>query len=104
MLKRIVSAGFPDLNFVEAMASEHRSKTRFTTPNYGIETFPAEEWRVVTEIDINKEKEDLKGHKRVIPNYKELHRSERSLQARLSEEEIIAIILYTGPMVRSHLF
>ncbi len=98
-----MSAGFPDLNFFEAMASEHRSKTQFTTPNYGIETFPAEEWRVVTEIDTNKEKEDLKGHKRVIPNYQELLRSERSLQARLEKEEIIAIILYTGPMVRRQL-
>jgi hypothetical protein len=39
------------------------------------------------------------GNKRVIPNISELMRSETVKVAKLFTYEVIAIVLYTGPMV-----
>jgi hypothetical protein len=90
---------------MEAMEKEHRSKSRFTTPNYGLTTCPAEEWRIVVKGDIKFEKE-YNGQSRKIPNYSKLLKADQSKpdgqRAGLTEEEIIAIILYTGPMVRKY--
>jgi hypothetical protein len=87
------------------MEQEHDSKELFTTDNYGLTTSPAEEWRTVIECDKSKEVDNRK-----VPNYKELLERESSLYqrqvqqkdsriARLTKEEIIAIVMYTGPMV-----
>ena len=87
---------------MEAMEKEHRSKVKFLTPNYGISTSPAEEWRIVSECDMSFER-DHNGQRRRIPNYTKMHKVDQSKpegqRAGLTQEEIIAIILYTGPMV-----
>jgi hypothetical protein len=98
------------------MSLEHRSMDDFVTPNYQLTTNPAEEWRTVMECDQSKASNGSGG--RTIPNYKVLFEKEeerRRAQAAesevdgvegnysptaLAEAEIIAIILYTGPMVR----
>ena len=103
LLTNFLSAGFPNLQFMEAMEKEHRSKARFMTPNYGISTSAAEEWRIVTECDLSFER-DHNGQRRRIPNYSKLLKVDQNKaegqRAGLTQEEIIAIILYTGPMVR----
>jgi hypothetical protein len=85
------------------MELEHASKITFSTPNYGIETSPAEEWRVVLECDTRAEKE-YNRHMRRIPDWKQIMRKEQmqvrsGKEAPLTAVEVIAIILYTGPMV-----
>ena len=100
------------------MAQEHESKTQFTADNYGITTCPADEWATVITCDKSKEL-----HHRKVPDYRELlklelaRHGERAGQAEpraddadggadsqsaalLTDVEIIAIVLYTGPMVR----
>ena len=56
--------------------------------------FPTQEWRIVIECDASYST----GHRR-IPDYRELLATERSRRAGLTACEIIAIVLYTGPMV-----
>ncbi len=86
------------------MAKEHSSTTPFITPNYGINTYPANEWRIVVECDTKVEQE-YSRYKRKIPDWKSLLHEEsarlraNSNEAHLTDVEIIAIILYTGPMV-----
>ncbi len=70
------------------------SHVKFVTSNYGLTTCPAEEWRIVKDIDKGFERD----HRR-IPNYKELKKAEFAERAKLGDPEIIAVILYTGPMV-----
>ncbi len=84
------------------MKQEHESEEEFTTDNYGLRTCPAEEWRTVIECD--KSKED---HNRKVPNVDKLmHAEAQRNDARMPQlitEEIIAIVMYTGPMVRNSL-
>jgi hypothetical protein len=65
-------------------------------------TCPADEWRIVTECDLSFEKEH-NGQRRRIPSYAKLFKTDQgkpeSQRAGLTKDEIIAIILYTGPMV-----
>jgi hypothetical protein len=84
------------------MEKEHKSKTKFLAPNYKIETCPSDEWRIVINADKSYEKK-YEGHQRKIHDYKELLNLQRSRDAKLTDVEIIAIILYTGPMVRNYL-
>lgn len=98
------AAGNPNLNFLKSMEVEHASKATFSTSNYGIETCPAEEWRVVFECDTRAEKE-YNRHMRRIPDWRQIMRKEQmqrhsGKEAPLTDVEVIAIILYTGPMVR----
>ncbi len=81
------------------MQQEHSSEEEFTTDNYALTTYPAEEWRTVMECDKSKE-----INHRKVPNVADLLETEKtqpntSNMARLTKEEIIAIVLYTGPMV-----
>ena len=76
------------------------SKVKFKTSNYDLITCPSEEWRVVENCDKMMEKKS--AHNRVIPDYRELMKSDLAQRARLSDSEIIAVILYTGPMVSNH--
>ena len=80
------------------MEKEHRSKTKFLAPNYKIETCPSDEWRIVITGDKSYEKK-YEGHQRKIHKFKDLLKLQRSIDAKLTDNEIIAIILYTGPMV-----
>jgi hypothetical protein len=71
------------------------SRLPFTTSNYGLTTCPADEFRVVLAADAA-----ATAPPRRIPDYRELARSDRARRAGLTEVEIVAIVLYTGPMVR----
>ena len=88
------------LNFMDAMKQEHCTKsgcrTVFTTSNYNIQTCPADEWAVVAG-----ERDYDKRGGRCVPRVKELLRSDEARQAALQECEVFAVVLYTGPMVRS---
>ncbi len=91
---------------MEAMEGEHASITSFTASNYGLTTWPRKEWEVV----INADQSVCDGH-RVMPNYKRLLEEEEQRwkqeqqgggpgrMACLQTCEIVALILYTGPMV-----
>jgi hypothetical protein len=68
----------------------------FTTSNYGVTTTPRAEWRFVVEgvsdgIDMR--------HSRRLPDIADLCRSELADSAKLTRAEVIAVVLYTGPMV-----
>ncbi len=76
------------------MADSH---VKFKTTNYGLTTCPADEWRIVKICD--KRFEASTPHKRVIPRFQSLKKEALAQRANLDEEEIIAVILYTGPMV-----
>jgi len=90
--------GMPNLDFKNAMRQEHCEKfgcdVPFTTGNYKITTCPKREWSYVVE----KVPCPDMGHNRRIPLISELQRLKVSQDAKLREEEIIAIVLYTGPM------
>ena len=101
-----LATGSPDLHFVPAMDAEHRSRAcadlEFETSNYRIKTTPSKEWMIVTgEMDCP---EDQKGFNRRIPNIENLMSLSTSKEANLQKAEIIAIVLYTGPMVRAYFF
>lgn len=103
-----VFAGSPNPKFREAMSQEHRSTKKFTTTNYGVTTSPAEEWEAVVRSD-KRPHQTREDDRRRIPNLQELLEREAAedepkeqgaATTRLTEDEIIAIVLYTGPMVR----
>jgi hypothetical protein len=114
-------AGAPHLKFMEAMRAEHCSKhghsITFKTSNYAIETTPATEWNLVTLRDGLSDAEFAEvrqahfpgvglgdgHHGRRIPDLSELMRDESARLAGLRKVEVLAIVLYTGPMVRKRL-
>lgn len=82
---------------MESMEAEHCSmqghNVEFVTSNYQVTTCPEKEWAIV--VAGNKEAADMR-HKRVIP---ELAECKKKNDANLIEEELISVIMYTGPMV-----
>jgi ankyrin repeat protein len=97
--------GMPSLQFKDAMMREHCERAgcdlSFTTSNYKITTTPAQEWRYVAG-DANGHpvpcpSSDM-AHGRRIVLVEELLRRPISVRAKLIEAEMIAIVLYTGPM------
>jgi hypothetical protein len=96
----VLFAGTPNLNFFEAMRAEHCSRfgwdQDFTTSNYNVTTTPEKEWRIV----VNQEEflaDKLNGRRLV--NIEEVMRSDAVQSTKVSKEEIVAVVLYTGPMV-----
>ncbi len=95
----------PDLNFEYAMQLEHCSKhgcdTPFTTPNYKLTTTPRHEWDLVVHSGTTQgaTAEEMKGNRR-IPGIDDLLHSDAARKAKLTRHEVIALVLYTGPMVR----
>jgi len=90
----------------------------FTTGNYRVTTRPRAEWRLVMgrKSKSQEEFEEWLGggwldgeskavglgsaaHGRRIPNLDELMALPSREQAKLREEEVLAVVLYTGPMV-----
>ncbi len=72
----------------------------FHTLNYTeIHSFPRKEWEIVMQIRPCPE-EDMRFH-RQIPVISNLLKLPVAKNARLTEAEVIAIVLYTGPMVRA---
>jgi hypothetical protein len=84
------------------MEAEHCTRGgfdfEFETSNYtGIKTHPKKEWDIV----INKEAcpaEELKFNRR-IPDIEKLLELSLAKRATLQKSEVIAVVLYSGPMV-----
>jgi WD40 repeat protein len=92
--------GMPQLNFRNAMRQEHCERAgcevKFTTGNYKITTTPKNEWNYVVN-GVAPPDTDM-DHGRCIVPFQELHQKSEKDGLGLIEEEVIAIILYTGPM------
>jgi hypothetical protein len=92
--------GVPDPKFFDGMKAEHCSKAGsdlvFTTPNYKFVTTASQEWGII--VERNPCQPENMGHGRVIKDLEESCDLGRK-QGNLVREEVIAIILYTGPMV-----
>jgi hypothetical protein len=83
------------------MQLEHCSRegcdASIRTTNYNLITTPKREWRLVLGEEDASDKELL--FNRRIPSYKQLGGLEVAKTAKLTPAEIIAVVLYTGPMV-----
>ncbi len=92
--------GLPNVKFMEAMFAEHCSKKdsniEFTSSNYKVTTTPNKEWMIVVKGEHSLAD---KGNGRIIPDISELMRSETVKVAKLFTYEVIAVVMYTGPMV-----
>ena len=99
-----LSSGTPSLKFESAMEKEHcnskDSLKEFKTGNYNITTWPMREWlfavnRLLEGVDM--------GHGRVVRDVDQLLEEHNKLvsseDAKLKRPEVIAVVLYTGPMV-----
>ncbi len=93
--------GIPDIEFDKAMQAEHCTKLgcdiEFETSNYHIKTTAKREWAVVVEKEPLTSSED--GHERRVPDIEELKVLPITIKAKILQIEIIALVLYTGPMV-----
>ena len=93
-------AGAPDPKFFDGMKAEHCSKAgfdlEFTTPNYHFVTTASQEWQIVVERAACQPQN--MGHGRVIRDLEECYKLGQT-QGNLKKEEVIAVVLYTGPMV-----
>jgi hypothetical protein len=95
--------GLPNPRLMEAMRLEHceggDSMDTFKAPNYGTSTTPEAEWRVVNDPEEGKrvslDSVD-KLHKRRVRALAELREDKEVKGARLRDEEILALLLYTG--------
>ncbi len=87
--------GDPSLDFLKAMETEHCHRKVFKTQNYGIETCPFNEWDIV--VNRNLPAADMRSERRV-PDIDELLKLEQAIAAKLTREEVVAVVLYTGPM------
>ncbi len=96
----MIGAGNPNLLFKKGMEKEHDCDRPFETQTYKINTSPIKEWNYVVKQEKVQEGE-MVGRR--IRDFNELLTLDKqkpaNMQARLIGEEIIAIILYTGPMV-----
>jgi serine/threonine protein kinase len=92
--------GFPNVQFMTAMEAEHTSMAgcdmQFTTRNYGITTTARAEWGVVVRGEAPPPEHMIPCRVRVVVEDK-LH-SEQARRAGLRREEVIAVLLFTGPM------
>jgi hypothetical protein len=90
--------GMPHLNFKNAMRLEHCERTgcekEFTSSNYGIVTTPKLEWSYVVD---NVTCPDMR-HQRLLVPIKDLMQKKVCKDAQLCEEEVTAVVLYSGPM------
>ena len=89
------------MDFEGAMQAEHCSKAGcdipFTTSNYSITTTPTQEWKFV--VDMESAGADMRHGRRVL-SLDELSKHDVAVMAKLWRVELIAVVLYTGPMVR----
>ena len=96
--------GAPHNKFMTAMQLEHCGmyghNLPLTTGNYHITTTPKEEWAIV--VDNVPPSGDHMGHGRTIRPLQELMQEPLVAEANLIKEEVVAVVLYTGPLVRAH--
>jgi hypothetical protein len=97
--------GMPNLKFKEAMKQEHCERagcnTSFSTGNYNITTTPRQEWSYIVGNKAGKQvacPASQMGHGRRIVPLGELMELKLTKDAKLTEVEVLAIVLYTGPM------
>jgi hypothetical protein len=85
------------------MESEHRSRAcadlEFETSNYHIKTTPSKEWMIVTG-ELKCPEDQMKFNRR-IQDTDHLLSLSTAKEANLQKAEVMAIVLYTGPMVRA---
>ena len=95
--------GFPHVKLLPAMDAEHCTKPghdySFTTRNYHITTTPETEWNLI--VNGAPIRSDDCKHGRVIRSLDEYMKEATVEAAGLCKEEVISVILYTGPMVSS---
>ena len=100
-MTRADDAGTPHVQFRAAMEGEHCLKAGcnvpFTTTNYHITTTPLQEWGYT--IDGKRCPDSDMLHDRRMPDIEELLKLPLVKAAKLSYEEVGAVVLYTGPMV-----
>jgi len=92
--------GFPHLQFFKTMEAEHTSMPAcdmpFTTRNYGITTTAQAEWDIVVRGNVPPPEHMLHG--RVVARVEEKMQCAEARKAGLRMEEVVAVILYSGPM------
>ena len=95
--------GMPHLKFKDAMKQEHCERagcnTPFTTGNYKITTTPRQEWLYTAGDETGRQVAcaDMDHGRRIVP-INELLELKLAKDAHLTEVEMLAIVLYTGPM------
>jgi hypothetical protein len=98
--------GDPFLDFEKAMEAEHchkeDSKAVFTSRNYGISTCAHDEWQLVVQGSTGASHNADMRHGRVIPKIEELLKLPMTTDAGLSRAEVIAVVLYTGPLYEKY--
>ncbi len=86
------------------MENEHinqfDSDQTFVTTNYEITTTPRNEWNVILLCD--ESRADMREHRR-IPKICDLMTLQISKDSQLEETEVIAVVMYTGPMASNPL-
>jgi hypothetical protein len=89
------------MEFKKAMEAEHCSlegfDERFATMT-GNTTWPSNEWAITVCGDVSHVL-DCSSSSRHLQKIDDLMRRDVVIQAKLSEFEVIAVVLYTGPMV-----
>ncbi len=93
--------GAPSLDFKKAMCNEHTTRGgstfTFTTGNYNISTQPFKEWAYVVGDESGRRVEcPDRTHGREIKPIDELMMKPLARRAKLTEEEMVAVVLYTG--------
>ena len=96
--------GGPHLDFEKAMGMEHCTgkgcREYFVTNNYKIRTCPFDEWLITVLHDLSKATSpEATAHGRRFVPISELMQVDLAVQAELTRHEVIAVVLYTGPMV-----
>lgn len=71
------------------------------TTNYRLKTTPKKEWQILVEGHLSLA--DM-GHNRVVKHIDDYLQLDSVRLAKLSKPEVIAVVLYTSPMVRAHDF
>ncbi len=99
-----MKGGGPHLEFEKGMQMEHCTgkfcNEFFVTDNYKIRTCPFDEWQITVVGDIAKASSDAaKDHGRRFISIEVLMKVELAVEAGLTRPEVIAVVLYTGPMV-----
>ncbi len=98
-----MTGGGPHLDFENAMEMEHCTSKGchevFVTDNYKISTCPYIEWQITVIHDLSKATDAAKGHSRRFIPIVDLMAVEVAVNAKLTRPEVIAVVLYTCPMV-----
>lgn len=107
-MKFTFTGGGPHLDFEKAMEMDHCSgkgcREYFVTNNYKIRTCPFDEWQITVKDNLSSATSpEATAHDRRFVPIAALMQVDVAVQAKLTRPEVIAVVLYTGPMV-SRLF